>query len=60
MYNSGWFDTDMLYFSCELMTYNVNYRHAGYFSFYHYVDVTGTMQTDNSRFITIYPNSYDK
>ena len=61
MSSAGWFNDDkLLYFSIELMTYNSNYHHAGFLFFYHYRDLTGTLQTDSSRFQTIYPTSYDE
>ena len=61
MNNAGWFDNqNLLYFGASLMTFNVNYQHAGFYEFYHYRDITGTLVTQSGRFYTIYPTHYDE
>ena len=42
MKNAGWFNDDnLLYFAVEIMTYNINYQHAGFYTFQHIRDITG-------------------
>eukprot|EP00347_Sterkiella_histriomuscorum_P016539 403352808 len=60
MKNAGWFEDDnMLYFGVEIMTYNINYKHAGFYIFQHVRDITGFLNTEPGRFYTIYPTLYD-
>jgi len=60
MYDAGFFnDTDLLLMGFELLTYNSNYRHAGFYNFYFYTDSTGTLNTNFGLFYSIYPTKYD-
>ncbi|CDW82454.1 ryanodine-inositol-triphosphate receptor ca2 channel (rir-) family protein [Stylonychia lemnae] len=61
MKNAGWFvDNNLLYMAVEIMTYNINYEHAGFYTFQHTRDITGFLDTDSGRFYTIYPKLYDE
>lgn len=62
MKEAGFFDNEMLLFmGFEVLTYNVNYRHAGFQTFYFHKDPAGMIKTTQiSVFQTIYPTLYDE
>lgn len=55
-----WDAATFLYMSCEIFTYNKGYMDAGMTIFEFWKRMDGTLYTNPSNYLTVFPENYDK